>query len=50
MERRIPNIGKAAEWFGFAPRHSLEQIIDSVVAEKRAELPIPTPKMKAATV
>jgi UDP-glucose 4-epimerase len=48
MERRVPNIAKAAEWFGFAPRHSLEQIIDSVIAEKRAELP--TPKMKAATV
>src|SRR3954469_12492819 len=48
MERRIPSINKAKEWFGFAPRHSLAQIIDSVVADKRAELP--SPKMKAATV
>src|SRR5206468_2397371 len=48
MERRIPNINKAAEWFGFAPRHSLDQIIASVVKEKRTELP--DPKMKAARV
>jgi len=39
MERRIPNINKAKEWFGFSPRHSLEQIIAAVAAEQKAELP-----------
>jgi UDP-glucose 4-epimerase len=46
MERRVPNIHKANQWFGFSPRHSLDQIIASVVAEKRTDLP----KVKAAIV
>ena len=46
MERRIPNINKAKEWFGFLPRHSLDQIISAVIAERGAELP----KAKAAIV
>jgi UDP-glucose 4-epimerase len=46
MERRIPNIDKATEWFGFSPRHSLDQIINAVVSEKNFELP----KVKAAIV
>src|SRR4051812_23615043 len=46
MERRIPSINKAKEWFGFSPRHSLDQIISAVIGEKQAELP----KAKAAIV
>jgi len=46
MERRIPNINKAREWFGFSPRDTLDQIISTVVDEKRTELP----KVKAAIV
>lgn len=40
MERRVPDIRKAQEWFGFAPTRSLEEIIQSVVGhvrEKTAE-------------
>ena len=46
MERRVPNIAKAREWFGFDPRYTLEQIIQSVIDEKRSTMP----KTKAAMV
>lgn len=38
MARRVPDISKAREWFGFAPKHSLDQIIESVVVHMRSEL------------
>jgi UDP-glucose 4-epimerase len=46
MERRIPSIDKAKAWFGFSPRHSLDQIVSAVIGEKQAELP----KAKAVIV
>jgi UDP-glucose 4-epimerase len=38
MARRVPNISKAREWFGFSPQRSLDQIIHDVVADVRARL------------
>ncbi|WP_031464990.1 NAD-dependent epimerase/dehydratase family protein [Sciscionella sediminilitoris] len=38
MTSRIPDCTRARERVGFAPRHSLEQIIESVVAANRASL------------
>jgi UDP-glucose 4-epimerase len=32
MQRRVPDISKAREWFGYAPTRSLDDIIESVVA------------------
>jgi UDP-glucose 4-epimerase len=32
MQRRIPDIAKARQWFGYAPTQSLDDIIESVVA------------------
>jgi len=32
MQRRVPDISKARQWFGYAPTQSLEDIIESVVA------------------
>jgi UDP-glucose 4-epimerase len=32
MQRRIPDIAKARQWFGDAPTQSLDDIIESVVA------------------
>lgn len=31
MARRVPDICKAAEWLGYKPAHTLDEIIDSVV-------------------
>ena len=31
MERRVPDIRKAREWFGYSPTRTLTDIIDSVV-------------------
>ncbi len=33
MERRVPDISKASEWFHYRPKRSLEDIIESVVAD-----------------
>jgi UDP-glucose 4-epimerase len=32
MRRRVPDISKARQWFGYAPTQSLDEIIESVVA------------------
>ena len=36
MLRRVPNLKKIDTAIGFRPRHSLDQIIDAVIADKRA--------------
>jgi UDP-glucose 4-epimerase len=38
MERRIPDISKAKSCFGFAPKHSLDDIISDVANDMRARL------------
>ncbi len=38
MSRRVPDISKAREWFGFDPKRSLDTIIDSVVEFEKAAL------------
>lgn len=38
MMRRVPDITKAREWFGYTPRHNLDAIIDSVVQYERSVL------------
>jgi UDP-glucose 4-epimerase len=38
MDRRVPDIRKAQEWFGFAPKRTLEEIIASVIAHIRPQL------------
>jgi UDP-glucose 4-epimerase len=38
MERRIPDIAKARSWFGFAPKHSLDDIIGDVANDMRGRL------------
>jgi UDP-glucose 4-epimerase len=35
MQRRVPDISKARQWFGYAPTQSLADIIESVVAYHR---------------
>jgi UDP-glucose 4-epimerase len=35
MQRRIPDIAKARQWFGYGPTQSLDDIIESVVAYSR---------------
>ncbi|MGH7703733.1 MAG: GDP-mannose 4,6-dehydratase [Gemmatimonadales bacterium] len=37
MERRVPDIRKAREWFGYAPKHSLDDIIQDVIAHARQQ-------------
>jgi len=60
MERRVPDISKAREWFGYIPTHSLADILSSVidyyiakaVADKASSLPFaqPTISESAAAV
>jgi UDP-glucose 4-epimerase len=38
MERRVPDCSKIAEWTGFRPQRSLEQIIADVIADRRMRL------------
>jgi UDP-glucose 4-epimerase len=38
MERRIPDISKAREWFGFDPKHSLDDIIRDVAQDMTERL------------
>ena len=35
MERRVPDIRKAREWFGYSPRHSLDSLVQSVIDYQR---------------
>jgi nucleoside-diphosphate-sugar epimerase len=37
MQRRVPDIQKAREWFGYAPVRGLREIIESVIAFSRTE-------------
>ncbi len=37
MERRVPDIRKAKEWFGYQPTRSLNDIIRDVIADKRQQ-------------
>jgi UDP-glucose 4-epimerase len=37
MERRVPDIGKAGEWFGYKPTRSLDDIIRDVIRDKRQQ-------------
>jgi UDP-glucose 4-epimerase len=37
LVRRVPNLGRIREAIGFAPRHSLDQIIQSVIDEQRGQ-------------
>ncbi|MEJ7624498.1 MAG: GDP-mannose 4,6-dehydratase [Pyrinomonadaceae bacterium] len=39
MQRRVPSLEKAARLIGYKPTHSLEDIINDVAAEMRAEMP-----------
>ena len=38
MERRVPDCSKIEKWTGFRPKHSLEQIIADVIADRRMRL------------
>ncbi len=38
MQRRIPDLSKAAEWFGYRPTKSLDEIIRDVAESIRAEM------------
>ena len=38
MERRLPDIRKAREWFGYAPKHSLDDIIQDVIDHARQKM------------
>jgi len=42
MERRVPDIRKAGEWFGYKPTHSLDDIIRDVIKDKRQQNGQPT--------
>ncbi|HXZ29446.1 MAG TPA: GDP-mannose 4,6-dehydratase [Terriglobales bacterium] len=37
MERRVPDIRKAGEWFGYKPTRSLDDIIRDVIKDKRQQ-------------
>jgi len=41
MRRRVPDIGRARALIGFAPTYSLDEIVESVIAEQRARLEQP---------
>jgi UDP-glucose 4-epimerase len=47
MQRRVPDISKARQWFGYAPAQSLDNIIESVVAYHKPNSQFPT--VQAAT-
>jgi nucleoside-diphosphate-sugar epimerase len=36
MQRRVPNLEKVNAAIGFCPKHSLDQIVDSVIADQRS--------------
>ena len=48
MQRRVPDISKARQWFGYAPTRSLDEIIQSVVAYCNSSTEAPTSQAAAA--
>jgi UDP-glucose 4-epimerase len=48
MQRRVPDVSKARDWFGYAPTQSLDDIIKSVVAYHSSRMDHPTPQVCAA--
>ena len=48
MLRRIPNIAKAQQWFGYAPTKSLDDIIEAVVEYSRLNMQSPVNRAAAA--
>jgi UDP-glucose 4-epimerase len=48
MQRRVPDVSKARDWFGYAPTRSLDDIIKSVVAYHSSRMDHPTPQVCAA--
>lgn len=48
MQRRVPDISKAREWFGYKPRHGLDEILRDVVADIRPRLEQPGPSRLSA--
>jgi UDP-glucose 4-epimerase len=49
MARRVPDISKAREWFGFAPKRTLDQTIASVVDHIREEIERKSPEGRVTT-
>jgi UDP-glucose 4-epimerase len=49
MARRVPDISKAREWFGFAPKRTLDQTIASVVDHIREEIERKSPAGRVTT-
>ena len=37
MERRVPDISKARQWFGYAPKRSLDSLVQSVIEYQRQQ-------------
>jgi UDP-glucose 4-epimerase len=48
MQRRVPDISKAREWFGYTPTQSLDDIVKSVVAHCSERARISMPEAAAA--
>jgi UDP-glucose 4-epimerase len=48
MQRRVPDISKARQWFGYAPTQSLDDIIESVVAYCSLHSRVSAPSRAAA--
>ncbi len=48
MQRRVPDISKAHQWFGYAPTQSLDDIIKSVVAYCNLHSRVAAPSQVAA--
>jgi UDP-glucose 4-epimerase len=48
MQRRVPDISKARQWFGYAPTQSLDDIIESVVAYASQNSQASMPQVAAA--
>jgi len=48
MPRRVPDTSKAARFIGFTPHTSLDDILRSVIAERRQETPRSTAGVRAA--
>ena len=38
MERRVPDVSKAQQWFGYAPTRSLDNIVRDVIDDKRERM------------
>jgi len=48
MQRRVPDISKARQWFGYAPAQSIDGIIESVVAYGGLDSRVRSPQATAA--